>query len=708
MNRNHASHLAFHHARRAAAAAADNAAELDINVLIPVEKDVASGPSKTLLERDASPVLAARSESTSKSCSSSKDSDTCQKPTDSSTAIILAAIVPIAIAIIVLVFLHRRHMKKQALEDLNDKHKSLDFGLDVPSKGAQGGKAPEMSVVDAEKEIRKGGRGLSMDMESSPYLMPGGVQDSRESFHSMSRISDNHDPYRPVTFVKDDTMSLRSASKFNDGMSTYSKSSVGTDRMGLLKNAQRMSRSSPLSPEDRTIPEIQFPEPSHVRPPPSPSNISPVSPDDATPDLTRDAINGSEKRRSLNADSKRTSVQEPTLPQISEHGDVSAQATPRSKPNPLRLESMAASVHNPQTDSIMSKSSDYGDGFKITPPSPGKAGNRMSIDVVNRPSTPPQGLGIQAPKPNRISMSLRPLPTDDPTENPEERANRIRSFYKEYFDDSKPEPAGRYAEDQEDYGQEYMEGAIFDPDKGHFVVGGQPFAEPITRRAMTPPPRAPPRFRGHGPPGGSIGGGRPMTPGSMRSGTPLSMPRGNSAMSFRSGPPKKPLPPPSTLNSLPTPAALKEDSHIFNPIDFAPPPTFREMQSGRRPDSPMGVERPYSPSVRPHTPLATAFDELAVIPSPHALRKSGTFTSLDFMAPPRFKGVDAGSDAASIRSGGSGISAAQLHAVRAGAYRVSRVPKEMVGTKDDLMTSLKPTWDLRAGGAGPQQVRPGM
>lgn len=91
MNRNHASHLAFHHARRAAAAAADNAAELDINVLIPVEKDVASGPSKTLLERDASPVLAARSESTSKSCSSSKDSDTCQKPTDSSTAIILAA-----------------------------------------------------------------------------------------------------------------------------------------------------------------------------------------------------------------------------------------------------------------------------------------------------------------------------------------------------------------------------------------------------------------------------------------------------------------------------------------------------------------------------------------------------------------------------------------------------------------------------------------
>lgn len=89
MNRNHhASHLAFHHARKAAAA--DAAAELDLSVLIPVEQEV-SGPSKTLHARDASPVIAARSEETSKGCSSSRDSDTCQKPTDSSTAIILAA-----------------------------------------------------------------------------------------------------------------------------------------------------------------------------------------------------------------------------------------------------------------------------------------------------------------------------------------------------------------------------------------------------------------------------------------------------------------------------------------------------------------------------------------------------------------------------------------------------------------------------------------
>jgi hypothetical protein len=40
--------------------------------------------------------------------------------------------------------------------------------------------------------------------------------------------------------------------------------------------------------------------------------------------------------------------------------------------------------------------------------------------------------------------------------------------------------------------------------------------------------------------------------------------------------------------------------------------------------------------VRSRPPLASAFDELAVMPSPHALRKSGTFTNLDFVPPPRF------------------------------------------------------------------------
>lgn len=77
------------------------------------------------------------------------------------------------------------------------------------------------------------------------------------------------------------------------------------------------------------------------------------------------------------------------------------------------------------------------------------------------------------------------------------------------------------------------------------------------------------------------------------------------------------------------------------------------------------------------------------------LRKSGTFTALDFAPRPRFMNAETSSDAGSIRSNRSGISAAQQNAIRQGAYRVSRIPKGMVTTKEDLAAQLKPTWDLR-------------
>lgn len=166
-------------------------------------------------------------------------------------------------------------------------------------------------------------------------------------------------------------------------------------------------------------------------------------------------------------------------------------------------------------------------------------------------------------------------------------------------------------------------------------------------------------------------------------------------MSGRMGPPRRPLPPPSTLTSLPTPHKLTEDSMVFNPIDFAPPVSFRDRQNGMRPDSPLGSARPYSPSVRPHTPLAGSYDELPVMPSPHMLRRSGTFTALDFAPPPKFRdpGSNA-SDAGSIRSNRSGMSAAGRFAVRSGANRVSRIPREVVGTRDDFMVQLRPQMDL--------------
>lgn len=563
------------------------------------------------------------------------------------------------LAAVVLFVLHRRNLRKLKEEDAKDKYKSLDFGMDPAMGGKKKGRSgPEMALADTEKSIRGGhGKGMSLDMDvGSPYILPAGLHGSRESFHSLSRSThDPHDPYRPVTFIKDDA-SIRSGSRNgrpyrHDNGSMYTTSSGGTDRNGLLKNAQRMSHSNPpregsMSPQDRNHAEIKYPEPIAVPlsplnprhhndplppPPPPPVAESPpkveASPAPAPPPAPALAPEPERPQspyiafKPSNPTPPAAASPEPIAPPVQE-SKARTQTTPSPPP---RIQSQTAVVQmNANTASFISTSS-YGDGVQVTPPSPRQELARAAqpAPLAPQPRRPNEdarqngGLAVDelGYNTNRLSMSLRPLPPDDPNDNPEQRANRIRSFYKEYFDDSKPEPAGGhiYNDYYEDYGSEYLDGAVFDPETGNFIVAQPqaPFAQPVMRRAMTPPPRAPPRFRSNTGPRGPH-----MSGSSMGSQGRYIPPRGMSSMSGRLPAPRRPMPPPAPLASLPTPAKLKEDSMVFNPIDFAPPVSFRDRQNGMRPDSPLGAPRPFSPAVRPHTPLASSFDDLMVMPSP--------------------------------------------------------------------------------------------
>lgn len=326
------------------------------------------------------------------------------------------------------------------------------------------------------------------------------------------------------------------------------------------------------------------------------------------------------------------SVQSATIPDPLAPADGASLESSR----PARLQSMEASVHAPSIAGHARVSSDYGDAFKITPPSPPRKAvqqyqGRQSIDVQMpvAQEQPVQGLGVITEDDRRLSI-LRPLPPDDPSENPEERANRIRSFYKEYFDESKPEPAGRYAQGDyaEDYSSEYLNGStIYDPRANGFVVAQRPYAQPVTRRAMTPPPRAPPRMQNsarggvprssldYAPRGPTEQPVRPMDQSGRSDDYPMRS-RNASAMSGHASSRSKPLVPPAPLKTLPTPHMLKDDMAMLSPIDFAPPTTFRDQQAGRQPDSPVMIQRPYSPAVRAHTPLTSSFESLPAIPSP--------------------------------------------------------------------------------------------
>lgn len=627
--------------------------------------------------------------------------------------------------------------KKQKHEDLHDPHKSLDFGMEgVEPAYAKANRPknarkqqPEMSVQEISGHGRpKRTPGLSMDMNiGSPYMLPPGLNGSHESIHSLARTHDEHDPYRPVTLMRPSTDggSIRTGRFQGDNGSLYSMStghhSTLQDKAGLLAHARPMSqtfggrRADSMSPQDATS-SGEFPPPRQMHSSMSRSNApAPIH----NPGLDKNLPEILEKelqvlpREALPSPS--IVINEPTVPE----------PVAKELPPPPRMSETTASSSSLRGDSMMTltadqssrpESSNYGDEepAALAPLAPHHEVvvtdhdapydiDPMMIyteyendDPISPNALPERKQSLAAPAAaaaagNRLSiMGVRPLPPDMPEDNPEVRANRIRSFYKEYFDDSKPHPANaQYTEPGYVYDDGYLDGIVYDPDSGGFYSGNQapkPWAQGPARRAMTPPPRARPRVSDNSSTGFQYHSRRPsMAYSTMSGGGPRGRPM-----------PKKMLPPPKILNSLPTPHKLGENDMVFNSMDFAPPSSFRELQNGRRPDSPLGVQRPYSPSVRAFTPLASSFDALDVLPSPHHLRRSGTFTALDFAPPSKIRDPagGSGSDAGSIRSNRSGISAMQHHAVRDGAYRVSRIPKEMVTTRDDLAAQLRPKMDM--------------
>ena len=550
--------------------------------------------------------------------------------------------IPLVSAFAIFIYLHRRHVKKQRQEDANDKYGSLDFGLGesrgrIKGKKKKGSSAMAGDHVSAE-ELRPG-RGMSMDM-GSPYVLPGDFQTSRGSFHSLSKSAhDGEDPYHSVAFVKSESsMRHYSSSKDNSSVLTASSESTSLGMTNLLRHAQNPPRSTPPVGSRASTPLSD-----------TPPDILPYDISEPVPALPHQGVgipsnNPYEIRTQRNFKQEATFVlpvrQDPARPQSMNYGVpknfdrslnsskvTSRVSEERRLPPPLmapqassnRLPTMVSMDTEVVRSSIpggLDRRINYGDVLGIAQDPLSGPTQSKALTTIHEPM--PSGLGVAGlpSDTRRLSSSLRPLPPDDPTDNAEQRANRIRSFYREYFDDSKVEKADRTGprgEYYEDYGQEYLNGAtIYDPATGQFILAGAPFAQPVTRRAMTPPPRAPPRFRA-GPEARRSDASSGTAPvGRVRA---YSSASGQPQMGFRGRAPKQQLPLPAPLTTLPTPSMLRDDSSTFSPLDFAPPPSVKDRRAGRS-SSPRGEQRPYSPTVRAHTPLASPFDDLAAMPSP--------------------------------------------------------------------------------------------
>lgn len=544
-------------------------------------------------------------------------------------------------------------MRKLRHEDANDKHKSLDFGMEVVRSG--GGGKPEMG----EKPHKRGG--MSLDIGASPYLLPPGLQNSRESLRSLSKvISADGDKYRPATSLAahGDNTSLRSypshskwgqddASSIADSTRQGARDDI---QQGLLRNASRMSRSSP--PRQTPSPGgsnghhtvnstlekahmYQAPETgsnfSHGPFQTDSNHLGLASGDGADGDMghkfSGSSIYVSEPSLRFDLDevhhdanhntgatlpgqtlpTRDSSLDEFNFATGDSHSSLNRISIPtihESAVEPYPVGARPPRISLPLSD----VASDYGDEpkFAVTPP---------TVNVSTVPDSPPDGNGPSSASnrltqhfasfddsfnPHRLTVGIRPLPPEDPTDNAEQRANRIRSFYKEYFDDTK----GGQEEYHEDFGPEFFgDGAVYDPHTGdYFMAPPKPFAQPVGRRAMTPPPRfhGVPRHMGTNSAAGF------MSPG----------PRAFSSASGRlpgARGPRKPAPPPAPLHVLPSPHLIKDDMSIM-PIDYAPGKSFKDQREGR-PETPQGGLRPFTPALSSHV-LASSFDDLAVIPSP--------------------------------------------------------------------------------------------
>ncbi|KAI1460773.1 hypothetical protein F4805DRAFT_342284 [Annulohypoxylon moriforme] len=648
-----------------------------------------------------------------------------EKPVGGTTTIpiILGVCIPLGLAIIVLVYLHHRTTVRQRREDETDKYKSMDFGFEG---NVVGKKNKRQSYFGKEKDPNHKVQ-LSMDMNlSSPYLLPPALHQSRESMNSLAKSLHQDDPYRPVTsYAGSDVASLRS---FNKGLDRDSTVSSGKTR----SSGDRDPFRNPPPPRRGPSPLQQLPP---VAQPPSrrasgeelpavpaknefrftDDNITlPGVPEIQEPPVA--ASQGPYNARPLSNESMNSNANVAGPVNHAIDTRVSQNSADLSGVRPPRKESL------PAGSDIAQDYQNYAGHFQVDAPD-----HEMAKEELQMPHMPEEheyphsaGLGIPGQDNRRLSVGFRPLPPEDflESEDPEFRANRIRSFYKEYFeeiktDTGKPPPLPQQPAYHEDYDANYLgDTAFFDPDTNAFVM---PYAQPVTRRAMTPPPsnrrpmpgpgpRCPPGPRGphgHGPHGsmGMPGPRRPRAGSTMSASRWAAMsPRPDSSASNPrnfNGKPRKPMPPPAALNTLPTPSKLRDDSMaLLGSIDFAPPPTIKDVAAGRS-QSPVGERKPYMLNTPIHSPLVSAFDETPALPSPHLLRKSGTFTALDFAPPRRFKDPDSMSETGSVVSNRSGISSANLSAIRAGAGRVSRLPGDTVFTQAAMTDNLKPSWNMR-------------
>ncbi|TQS35739.1 hypothetical protein Golomagni_03832 [Golovinomyces magnicellulatus] len=628
----------------------------------------------------------------------------CEKPISSSTftlPIILGIAVPLVGAAILFFILQRRHVRKIREEDADDRHASLDFGLGDASNLRSSKKSSIQSMKDEKSGLSRRQVSLIMPMNNQ-YLVSLDSKNSKESLDSLSLSLRKEDPYQPVSqILASDTASSgphktsgSSANKLpNDSQTrlheTRDSSNASTNSRIIPTNAATFPPRYNSLPYQQAITndhgfsnQIGFPTElpqAHISPEPTIATNGWASGRPINQQLQQQTvighkdvnsfggnqIVGTNDYQNINQNYSYDSAvyhEEQRVQYINNPQDQRNQAYSQVHPaNNFKYESNSGDLASSQY--LSNAEHMYENQYQMEDQLRGAVSSYDTSRLNNRLSV----------------MQVRPLPPNAITESddPEIRANRIRSFYKEYFDDSSPIPNGTY---ENRNNPNHDESIYYDPDSNQFVL---PYSQPVTRRAITPPP-ANNFMRPARPRNGSVGAMNYVEDRSQYhspEAIPNSSSTGNQQVNLR-----KPTLPFLDLNQIPTSGNIRNDMSNMRSHGYVPPIAQRGKIG-------ISAEGPFSERQRiPNSnPLSL---EPSPLPSPHLLEKKGTYSPLNFAPPKKFRETENNSDAGSIRSNHSAKAGVNTGLPRNFSNQIDHLPGDVVFTKDSLNSSLKPQWDM--------------
>ncbi|KAK9376311.1 uncharacterized protein V1513DRAFT_439963 [Lipomyces chichibuensis] len=704
---------------------------------------LASSPSKRdVLLRRATTTISASAASTSSassaqsSCSSNSNSSFCEKPVGSPTLpIALGVAIPLTFAIIVLFVLHRRHVRRLKKEDLVAAQIDLnhdDFDMTPPRSVPRSGR----EKIYGNDYLLPIGNDLSQSRVSlnSPYdVIPQEVSrlHGNRSYTALPRAPESAKLRRNTTYYQQDSpFDFRNQFK-SDNASAKSPSRLSTMTSSTLDvNAARNLPKLSMVEESFEMQEMSKPQSALVDTPSSDASAS-------SDPIVKAVYNGFHE-----------------LPQ-----DASSASDPSSSPPGLSLSppesihSLSPSPFPTRSDSVKRLSQRYPRRLSTAPPVPSRESKLPPEDRVSYyvdPSSSESGTDNESDSGSveNYQETLQPSTLQSPANSDElmnttvphafnfappqdsisqentlrrqrslsspadaaERASRLRSFYKDYFD--KPMPNGHEPAlpvlTQDDSAVAYDSAESVPAPRvapSPNIASSQAAAAGRTLRPG-PAPRHPiglyDHFEGEVPRSLSSQSGRPFEEEvqygreprpyfAYNSGyyTPQYQPQYHPYMPQTQPMPQraqpKRLPPLEPLSPLPTPHQLREERILGSPTLFAPP---------RRPRAGTAGSSVGSSGGSPTTPQQQWTEmQLRTLPTPYMLRNSASYSGLEFLPPKKYSpsgGTIPGSHVDNVYQYGYN----NQHIVD--NRLTQQLPRELVPVgRDGVDYNLRPQWSMR-------------